>query len=180
MTRKFAIEHLWDNRFAYHPAELVHLGCQFNVSKLFLCGFKYLLAIPMKDIRKEHRYLLGSDVFVALVYGKALLDDHTRFVACEEPEMLTHADDCQDSVGCREDWHAIWWNGMGRFLLDARNPQPFEDAVDRFRELKFGRMSPGCKQMMFDVLKHGVAFRHADVFITGICNGLVAQLRLDA
>jgi hypothetical protein len=60
---------------------------------------------------------------MTLVYVQAALEEHRHIVAAEEPKILMHANDCQDPVGCNEDWHedwhAIWWNGMARFLLDG-------------------------------------------------------------
>jgi hypothetical protein len=121
----------------------------------------------------ERRQEMGNDMFVALVYAKSALDEHTRLVAYEEPVILTHAANCPDPTACQEDWHNIWWNGMGRFLLNGRNPQPFCDAVERFREMQFGRMGQGCRSLMFQVLERGAGFRCADAFSSEICNGLV-------
>lgn len=160
------------------PAELVQLGCQFNIPKFFICGFKLLLEIPLKQINKAHRHVMGNDVLIALVYAKSLLEEHTRIVACEEPVILAHSDDCPDPVACQEDWHQVWWNEMIRFLLDGRNPQPSRGAVKRFRELQFGRMGSGCQKMMFRILDGGVAFQHADVYIAHVCNELVDELHL--
>ncbi|KAF8549905.1 hypothetical protein OG21DRAFT_1447278 [Imleria badia] len=173
MTRNFVIDHIWDQRFSYRPAELVQLGCWFSIPKFFHRGFKSLLAMPLKEINREHRLEMGQEVFIALVYAKSALDEHMRLVACEEPVILTHVTDCQDPSACQEDWHNVWWNGMGRFLLDGRNPQPFSDAVERFREMQFGRMSQGCRNLMFQLLDRGTGFRRADLFITEICNGLI-------
>ncbi|KAN0092734.1 hypothetical protein V8E55_003518 [Tylopilus felleus] len=178
MTRDFVIDHIWDQRFSYHPAELVQLGCRFNIPKFFQRGFKSLLVTPLKEINREHRLQIGNDMFIALMYAKSALDEHTRLVACEEPVILTHAANCQDPSACQEDWHNIWWNGMGRFLLDGRNPQPFCDALDRFREMQFGRMDQGCRNLMFQVLERGTGFRRADLFITEICNGLVQEFMI--
>ncbi|KAG8214771.1 hypothetical protein J3R82DRAFT_9893, partial [Butyriboletus roseoflavus] len=178
MTRLFVIDHIWDARYSYHPTELVQLGSQFKVPKLFICGFKLLLDIPLKQIRKEQCLQMGNDVFIALTYAKSLLEEHTCLVAYEEPVILTHTDDCPDPLACQEDWHNVWWNGMGRFLLDVRNPQPFADAVKRFWELQFGHMGTGCMKLMFQTLDCGAGFRHADVFIADICSGLVDELHL--
>ncbi|KAI6149883.1 hypothetical protein BKA82DRAFT_4474181 [Pisolithus tinctorius] len=175
-TRRFAIAHVWHERFAYHPSEFVRLGCDFHIPKVFTRGFKELLHFPLKEISKEHRRLIGEKVFVAVVYVKAMLDEHHKIIACEEPTILSHADDCRNPTACQEDWHAVWWNGMGRFLLDGRNPQPYFDAVKRFRKMQFGRMAPGCQKLMFQVLERGVAFKYADTFITDVCQGLVDDL----
>jgi len=162
----------------YHPAELIQLGCQFNIPKLFKRGFRSLLDIPLKQVSKEHRLEIGNDAFVALVYAKSLLNKHSCIIASEELVILTHAVDCQDPIACQEDWHSVWWNGMGCFLLDGRNPQPFGDAVKRFQQMEFGRMGTGCQKLMFQILGRGVGFRYADVFITEVCNVLVDELHL--
>lgn len=175
-TRRFAIDHIWDKRFTYHPANLIKLGHDFHIPQVFSRSFMNLLKIPLKEISKEHRLLIGEEVFVAFVYAKAMLDEHCRIVACEEPVILSHASDCGNPTACQEDWHAVWWNGMGRFLLDGRNPQPFSDAIKRFREMQFGRMGRGCQQLMFQVLDRGVAFRYADTFVKDVCQGLVHDL----
>jgi len=91
----------------YHPAELIQLGCHFNIPKLFKCGFRSLLDIPLKQVSKEHRLEMGNDVFVALVYAKLLLDEHSHIIASEELVILTHAVDCQDPITCQEDWQCL-------------------------------------------------------------------------
>lgn len=179
-TRCFIVDTILESRYRYHPAQLVGISCRFNIPDIFKWGFKSLLALPLRRIKKEHRLQMGPDAFIALAYAKSLLDEHVRVVACEEPPILKHADDCADETGCQEDWHGVWWNGMGRFLLDGRNPQPFTEAVDRFREFQFGRMSDGCRKLMFQVLEDEAAFHYADVFIADLCNGLVDELRLSA
>ncbi|KAI6017255.1 hypothetical protein PISMIDRAFT_29524 [Pisolithus microcarpus 441] len=155
---------------------LIKLGHDFHIPQVFSHGFMNLLKIPLKEISKEHHLLIGEEVFVAFVYAKAMLDEHCRIVACEEPVILSHASDCGNLTACQEDWHAVWWNGMGRFLLDGRNLQPFSDAIKHFREMQFGRMGHGCQQLMFQVLNHGVAFRYADTFVKDVCQGLVHDL----
>lgn len=118
---------------------------------------------------------MGYDVFIALVYAKSALDEHAQIIANEEPVILSHATDRQDPIACEEDWRAVWWNEMGRFLLDGRNPKPFSDAVERFREMQFGRMGAGCQKLMFRILERGVGFRYADAFVSNICDGLVNE-----
>lgn len=121
---------------------------------------------------------MGIPVFIHLVYAKAVLDDHCRIVAAEEPRILVHADDCRYPTACEEDWHAAWWNGMGRFLLDGRNPQPYRDAAKRFKEMTLGRVNEKCKAFMFRMIDEGDAFNAVDCFITDICDRLVEQLHL--
>ncbi|KAI5992005.1 hypothetical protein F5J12DRAFT_897376 [Pisolithus orientalis] len=78
--------------FAYHLSEFVRLGCDFHILKVFTCGFKELLHFLLKEISKEHRQLIGEKVFVVVVYMKAMLDEHHKIIACEEPTILSHAE----------------------------------------------------------------------------------------
>ena len=54
---------------------------------------------------------------------------------------------------------------MGRFLLDGRNPQPYDDAVKRFKDMCFGRVSSGCKSRMFRIIDQRTAFGYTDKFV---------------
>ncbi|KAF8547669.1 hypothetical protein OG21DRAFT_1424357, partial [Imleria badia] len=142
-------------------------------------AFRGLINIPLTQLTKTHHSMIGSDVFKSLALVKAVLDEHCRIIAAEEPRILTHADDCQDPPACKADWHGVWWNGMGQYLLDGRNPQPYDEAVRCFKlEMEFGRMGRGCKEGMFRLIDEGSAFKHADHFIDKLCNQLVTKLHL--
>ena len=176
--RQFLVAHVWDDRFEFHPAELIQLSCKHKLEKPFRWSFKKLLEMLLTDINGSHRALMGNDLFITLVYAKAILDNHCRLVAAEEPPIQTHVDECRNPRECAEDWHAAWWNGMGRFLLDGRNPQSFDDAVRRFREMRFGRMSTGCQNHMLHIVERCDSFQYTDKFIDDICQGLVNDLEI--
>ncbi|KAF9237393.1 hypothetical protein BU15DRAFT_48745 [Melanogaster broomeanus] len=165
-TLKFVTSCIQTSMYQFHPSNIVNMAIKYQIREFFKFGFERLLETPMNEITKAHRLLMGNDVFIALVYTKATLDDHRHIVAGEEPPILHHVEDCQDPQACKQDWHAIWWNGMGRFLLDGRNPQPYDRAVDRFKEMQFGRVSAGCKEQMFRVISLGDAFDYADRFVS--------------
>ncbi|KAG1819327.1 hypothetical protein EV424DRAFT_1323472 [Suillus variegatus] len=175
-TRKFVVSRIQSTRYHFHPAQLINLAVQYNTSALFPFAFKRLVDTPITQLTAQHRELLGNDVFTTLVYVQAALEEHRRIVAAEEPKILMHTSDCQDPVGCNEDWHAIWWNGMARFLLDGRNPQPYREAVKRFKDMQFGRVSGGCKELMFKIIGEGAAFNHADQFVDEACSRLAEKL----
>lgn len=128
-TRQFVINAICEQQFNFDPAELVQLGITFKMEKSFKWGFRQLLGMSLIDIRTNHHSMMGNDIFIALVYAKAVLDNHCCLIAAEEPAIMVHADDCLSPRECADDWHAAWWNGMGRFLLDGRNLQPYFDAV---------------------------------------------------
>ncbi|KAG1801244.1 uncharacterized protein BJ212DRAFT_1286628, partial [Suillus subaureus] len=123
-----------------------------------------------------HQELMGNKVFLNVVYVQAALDHHHQIVAAEEPRILMHSNDCGDPAGCSEDWHATWWNSIGHFLLNGRNPQPYGDAIKCFKDMLFGHVSEGCKDLMFKILNEGVAFHHAEHFITKACQFLLEKL----
>ena len=174
-TRTFVIKRILASAYRFHAAEIVRLGIDYHSRELFKHAFQRLVEIPLIRITKGHRQLMGNDTFVGLTYAKAVLEGHCRTVAAEPPSIL-HEDDCQDPDGCKEDWYAVWWNGMGRFLLDGRNPQPYDDAVKRFKDMCFGRVSSGCKLRMFRIIDRRTAFGYADKFVTDVCESLAKRL----
>ncbi|KAG1766762.1 hypothetical protein EDD22DRAFT_773703, partial [Suillus occidentalis] len=84
--------------------------------------------------------------------------------------------ECHNPTGCNKDWHMIWWNGMGHFLFNGRNAQPYSDAVKHFKKMSFSCVSKGCKEIMFKILDQGVAFQHAEHLISKACQFLVEKL----
>ena len=118
---------------------------------------------------------MGMDAYAAFIYVKTRLDAYTRTVAAESPPMV-HTDSCPDPKGCAEDWVAVWWNGMGRLLLDAKNPHPFDEALDRFRLLQFGRIGEDCKRHMFsNVLLVNIPLAHLHRFVIRVRDRLVQK-----
>ena len=66
---------------------------------------------------------------------------------------------------------------MGRYLLDGRNPQSYNEAVRCFKlEMHFGHMGMGCRDKMFQLLDGGHAFQHAECFIDKLCDYLIKEL----
>ena len=66
---------------------------------------------------------------------------------------------------------------MGRLLLDVRNPQPFEEAFQRFQCLEFGRVSKDCKRVMLtQVMAINVPALHVQNFINNVRNRLIKKL----
>ncbi|KAJ7736623.1 hypothetical protein B0H14DRAFT_2408323, partial [Mycena olivaceomarginata] len=92
---------------------------------------------------------IGFMVYVALSRLKEAIWQHKCILASEEPEFdpvdgPAHSPDCIDNDVCAGDWHAVWWNGMGRFLFDGRNPLTWTDSLQQFERMEFGQMHPGC------------------------------------
>ncbi|KAG6326717.1 hypothetical protein ID866_12372 [Astraeus odoratus] len=176
MTCDDVISSLLQIQFSTHPVDIMELCIKYNCLALFKPSFKRLVELPYHWFDSEHFVKLGHDVFVGLVLSKAIMDEQRHIIAAEEPKIVEHADDCEDPAACSKDWHAIWWNGMGCFLLDARNPQGYTDAVRRFKGLHFGHVNDGCKKNMFIVLDNGAAFFNVDRILSDLIKRLERKL----
>ncbi|KAG1897853.1 uncharacterized protein F5891DRAFT_956644, partial [Suillus fuscotomentosus] len=168
-TQKFSVSCIQSTHYYFHPNQLINLAVQYNTSIIFSFTFKQLVNTPITQLTVQYQELLGNDIFMTLVYVQAALEEYCCIMAAEEPKILMHTSDCQDPVGYNEDWHAIWWNGMAYFLLNRQNPQPYHEAIKYFKNLQFGRVSRGCKELMFMIIREGVAFNHANQFIDKAC-----------
>ncbi|KAL4063651.1 hypothetical protein V8B97DRAFT_2026289 [Scleroderma yunnanense] len=129
--------------------------CSFITSciiekELFKRGFTWLCDLPLTKIQKSHHVQMGLDIYAAFVYVKAHLDKYTHT-----------------------------WNGMGGLLLNAKNPQPFDNALDCFKHLQFGHVGEDCKRHMFSkVMLVNVPLAHSHHFVTSIRDHLVQKLIL--
>ncbi|KAG1855692.1 hypothetical protein DFJ58DRAFT_840993 [Suillus subalutaceus] len=138
--------------------KLINLAIKYHIRSIFPYAFQQLAETPITELTHAHQELMGD---------KAALDSHRRIVAAEEPKILMHSNECQDPTGLQQ--------GLARNLVEW-NPQPYDDAVKRFKELQFGRVSEGCKDLMFKILDQGAAFKHAEQFVSETCSFLVEKL----
>ncbi|KAH7919857.1 hypothetical protein BV22DRAFT_1022256 [Leucogyrophana mollusca] len=177
-AREFAIQHISNRKFHHNPLQLLSLASRYQVATLFTFAFKQVVPLRFSSIPLEDRRTIDSVVWAALFEVKERLDEHRRIVACEEPPMI-HAPGCSNPDQCAADWHQLWWNGMGRFLLDGRNPQPYDDAVTRFEKLEIGEIDDDCWNGMLDIVKRNGAFKHDQNLVEETSNGLAAGLLLE-
>jgi hypothetical protein len=175
-TRLFAVHGIQARRYYFHPAQLIQLCFDFNISTFFEFAFAQLTGLPLHQLTLEHRTMIGPKVFQAVADVKEALDEHRRIVAAEPPVITMHASDCVNHSRCNEDWYAIWWNGMGRFLLDGRNPLSYDEALKQFELLDFSEMGAGCKHDMLRVVKGGEGFRHANRRAEAVASQLAQAL----
>ena len=178
-TRLFAIHQIQQCKYHFHPAELIQLCFEFKTNVFFESAFARLVDTRLYELTKEHKQMIGPQVYHAVAETKEILDEHRRIVACEPPIIHTHASDCCDHSQCNNDWYGVWWNGMGRYILDGRNPLSFEEAFKRFEVLKFGRMSDNCKKDMLKLVKGGLGFSHSYSCIKDIGDRLAETLEVD-
>ncbi|KAH7904850.1 hypothetical protein BJ138DRAFT_1234739 [Hygrophoropsis aurantiaca] len=162
-ARDFAVNHIHERRHWLEPHQLITLALECRVKKFFPPAFHRLVAIPIHKVPIDVYRAMDPVVWHAVVVVQERLDEHRRIVACEGPDIECHASSCTDAVRCSDDWRQFWWNGMGRFLLDGRNPQPYEDAFERFQHLgsECGAMGTECWRNIMDVVKRGAAFKRA-------------------
>ncbi|KAH7906325.1 hypothetical protein BJ138DRAFT_1016430 [Hygrophoropsis aurantiaca] len=177
-ARDWAIHHIFKRRFYLKPSQLIATALRYNVKKFFVNGFCRLARQRFNDITTEDRSSMGFIVFSALVDLKESLTEHRSIVACEEPVITVHANDCFDQDKCGTEWRQLWWNGMGRFLMDGRNPQPYQDAVERFEkiEAEIGHVGVGCWHKILKVVKDGSAFELEQRLIDDTAEQLAAAL----
>jgi len=178
-TKEFVVNRIEAASWRFHSAELMGLATTYRLPSLFRLAFRGLADMSLTQLTKGQRALIGPDIVINVALAKSVLDEHCRIIAAEEPRIISHADDCQDPSACEADWHGVWWNGMGRYLLDGRNPQPYDAAIVRFKsEMQFGRVGKGCKEKMFRLLEGGAAFKHAELFVDELCDYLIKELRI--
>lgn len=129
-------------------AELVHYSINHPSGlisrQIFKGAFHWLASGSLQDVTSQHESLMGAIVFSALARLLAAIDVHCRIVATE-PTPVDHEPDCSDHQVCYDDWYSAWWNGVGQFLLDGRNPLPFQEVIQKFENWGCGRMSESCK-----------------------------------
>jgi hypothetical protein len=164
-TLEFALDNIHNHRWHFHPAELIKISHEFNTQLLFQNAFERLVKTPLRNLSNDHIHMLGFDNFITLVRLKEAAEEHQHLVACEPPLIEAHHDSCTDNMLCSDDWYAVWWNIMGRSLLDARNPLLWDEAVKRLEKAEFGEMGDECKRTMLDLVSEGTGFAHPDVLI---------------
>ncbi|KAI5986434.1 hypothetical protein F5J12DRAFT_787235 [Pisolithus orientalis] len=135
-----------ERAYFFHPSELIYLSIEYKIQAIFKRGFTRLCKVSLTKIKKSHCVQMGMDTYVAYVYVRSHLDEYICTVAAEFPPIV-HSSSCQDHKGCAKDWAAVWWNGMGQLLLDGRNPQHLDKAVNHFKGLQFGQ----CFETLFQI-----------------------------
>ena len=75
-----------------------------------------------------------------------------------KPIPVDHEPDCSNHQVCYNDWYSAWWNGVGQFLLDGRNPLSFQEAIKRFEIWGCGQMSESCRAKTMSRVQSGDAW----------------------
>ncbi|KAI6008055.1 hypothetical protein EDC04DRAFT_2661731 [Pisolithus marmoratus] len=163
-VRNHAIKHLFFLRHLIEPIKLTSIALKYHIKVIFCYAFRRLLPLRVNDLKDSEFKLLSNSVWITLFRVRERLDVHRRVVAMEPPRLV-HSVGCEDHRRCLNDWNQVWWNGMGRLLMDGRNPQPFDSAIHQFQSLSYGDMSPECWREMIKLVKEGRAFLHEEDLI---------------
>jgi hypothetical protein len=178
-TRQYALHTIEGRKWHFTPCELIYVCVEFNTKQLFVGTFQRLVETNLYELSIEDVSRITHTVFVALARLREILEEHRRIIATEPPSIISHAEDCVDNLRCSQDWYSIWWNGMGRCLLDGRNPLSFDEAFKRFELLHFGGMGEGCKKAMLGLIKDGCGFGYGDRYTlevaTYLANSLIVE-----
>jgi hypothetical protein len=182
-VRSYALHAIETRKWYINPVDLISISMEFNTKLFFVHAFEQLVQKSIHDFSDADIEKLTCPVFVAVVRFIGILAEHRRIIACEAPPMLNHAPDCDNPVRCSEDWQTIWWIGMGRPLLDGRNPLTYGEAFKRFQILQFGSVSEGCKLGMFGVISESEGFMrgysYTREYAEDIANKVIAVDALD-
>ncbi|KAI5982410.1 hypothetical protein EDD15DRAFT_2323847 [Pisolithus albus] len=171
-VRKYAIKLLSiTDQYTFKPIDLASIALKYQIKDIFCRAFRQLVHWRINDIKDSEFDLLDSPVWRFLFRLRERLDIHRRIVACEPPRLV-HSVRCEDHRRCHDDWCQLWWNGMGRFLVDGRNPQSFDHAILQFQGLSYGSMNPECWRKMIKCVKEGKAFVHEDDLVDRAVRGL--------
>ncbi|KII85216.1 hypothetical protein PLICRDRAFT_178954 [Plicaturopsis crispa FD-325 SS-3] len=157
---------IWKKRYYIGAVDMVDYAREFSIRAWLEFGFASLIDISntsYQQLSEDHFLRLGMPFVARMCYARESLERHLRIVACEPPSF-THAPDCTSNMQCDEDWRAVWWNIMGRCLLDGRAPKTWEGAVERLTGSEFGNMPYACVQAGMNVVRGGKAFHVGEAF----------------
>jgi len=171
-AREHALKRFQSHLWHMSPPKLVSISLKYQVKDIFEYAFNRLIRLHMNDLDSN---VLTVPVWMTLAMVKERLDLHRRIVACEPPPMV-HSERCRNQKTCNDDWRQVWWNGMGRFLLDGRNSLSFDDAMRLFQEFEYGSVFRDCWKQMLDFCKQGKAFAHERKLINNTCQELASRL----
>ncbi|KAF5321767.1 hypothetical protein D9619_001188 [Psilocybe cf. subviscida] len=156
LLRDTALNHIRARRYEFSLAEIFKICRDLPTRQFVEYAFRRLLELqprwsllPADDIQT-----VGFPVMVAAVQVRDGIETHRRLVA-GEPPILTHAPTCTDTTRCTDDWVQIWWNIIGRYLLEAREDVSWDQAVEKLLQCDFGAMDRLCLQSALDIVKGG-------------------------
>ncbi|KAL4066458.1 hypothetical protein V8B97DRAFT_2065509, partial [Scleroderma yunnanense] len=154
---------------------LISIALKYHIKDIFHYAFNQMVPRYLNQLGDSDFDHLTEPVWKVLLWVKEQLEFHHHIVACEPPEMV-HSPNCKNGQECNNDWQQLWWNGMGRFLLDGHNPLPYSEVVEQFQGLCYGGVHLDCWRAMLSLIKAGKAFCHEHILIDQTSQGLAELL----
>lgn len=177
-VREYVINQLDRRRVSIRPVQLISIAKEYKIRTLFTYAFARLVKSRLDDLTANEYKMMDGETWAAVLKAQSVIRTHHGIVGCEEPPMV-HAPACVGPEDCSLDWKQLWWNQMGRFLFDGRNPQPYKDAVQHFEEVgAIGWVSQECWRSMMITVHAGLAFQKEDMFIEHTAKREADQLLL--
>jgi hypothetical protein len=174
---EWAKRQIWRRNWDWHPTELISLALEFRAPQFFESGFRSLVRLSHKELTAAQLVGLNVTVLLACLKVQESLRDHRHIIAAEPPLIDEHDPACINNQICATDWHAAWWNGIARFLLDGRYPLEWDDAFRLFERMEFGHMHPACTKKMLVMVKEGDALVLPEVrLINKVTEQLISTL----
>jgi hypothetical protein len=180
-TRELALAHMKARSFYFRPAKLIQISYEYKTRVLFPIAFQRLVTTSLRALKKEDIDMMGTGVYVALARLKEAIEEHRRILAAEPPEFdpvngPKHSSACINNAACAKDWYAVWWNGMGRFLLDGRSPLNWTESLQQFERLEIGEMNPSCHSTMLELVHDGEGSSHIYNLISAATDQLMGDV----
>lgn len=172
-TRALALGVIKARQWGFNPSLMIQICFEYHTRILFSAAFHRLTSMYLRELTQDDIDNMGSHVYIALTKVKEDVQRHRQIVAAEEFPIEHHAYTCSDKAACERDWHAVWWNGMGRFLLDGRNPLTWTVAMERFEAFNFGEMDVECRATMLKLVRSGDAYCLGYDLVTVVANHLM-------
>jgi hypothetical protein len=167
--------------YYFRPAKLIEISHEYKTKMLFPIAFQRLATTSLRALEKEDIVMMGTSVYVALARLKEAIEEHRRILAAEPPEFdavngPSHNSACISNAACAKDWYALWWNGMGRFLLDGRSPLNWTESLQQFERLEIGEMNPLCHSTMLELVHDGEGNGHIYSLISAVTDQLMGDM----
>jgi len=152
--KEFTLKEIHEQCFCFEAVELLEACYKHNTRYFFKEVFQRLAERSLSTLTINEVERIRISTYIGLVMVRERITEHIHCIVTVPPPVKHHSN-CTDIVSCEFDFKAVWWNVMGRLLLDAHYSMFWipEDAVKEFEKSSFGRMGRGCVMTMMDFIR---------------------------